>query len=359
MSQTTYSRDLAKAVPGMMSKDPGSLVVSYPAAEDIPAGRMVVLNSDLAVELPQDTSFAKPVGVSVFSPTNMQPAVPAAGFVYKAGDMVPCLRRGRVYMEYSGGSPDNFAQANVHHSSTVSTNRGKLTASSTSSGTGVEIANPGPVTFVEAGPSGMWLAEVCFPGQSIEADSRLDALEADSATANASFGVPLTSFLDADGDPLAKFVADNVGTVGFNLADSEALNLRWNNYPSNPGVTAITQFCIPADLDDAAPMVLEFLCSKSGATVGDATKITYAAYLISAGDLHDADTVVTGDTNALTGNATAKTTAVLTATIAAADVPAAGSTVTLKIFPKSGTIETDDFMVHAVRVKYTRKIQTS
>ena len=28
----------------------------------------------------------------------------------------------------------------------------------------------------------------------------------------------------------------------------------------------------------------------------------------------------------------------------------------LKIFPKSGLIETDDFLVHAVRVKYTRKI---
>jgi hypothetical protein len=185
------------------------------------------------------------------------------------------------------------------------------------------------------------------------------ALEVDAATANASFNVPLTGWLDADGDPIVKFVTGDVGTVGYNLADSEALNLRWNNYPSNPGVTAICQFSLPADLDPAADVVIQFLCSKSGATVGDATKITFAAYIVSEGDLHDADTVVTGDTAALVGDALAKTTDVLAATIAAADVPVGALSMTLKIFPKSGTIETDDFMVHAVRVKYTRKIQVA
>ncbi len=192
-----------------------------------------------------------------------------------------------------------------------------------------------------------------------EVEGALQELYQDAATANASFSVPLTGWLDADGDPLVKFVADNVGTVGYNLADSEALNLRWNNYPSNPGATAICQFALPADLDDGAAVVIQFLCSKSGATAGDATKITYAAYLISEGDVHDADTVVTGDTDALVGNAVAKTTDVLTATIGASDVPVGAMSMTLKIFPKSGLIETDDFLVHAIRVKYTRKLQQS
>jgi hypothetical protein len=192
-----------------------------------------------------------------------------------------------------------------------------------------------------------------------EVEAALQELYLDANTANASFSVPLTGWLDADGDPLVKFVTGDVGTVGYNLADSEALNLRWNNYPSNPGVTAICQFALPADLDAGADIVLQFLCSKSGATVGDATKITYAAYLIAEGDLHDADTVVTGDTAALVGDAIAKTTDILSATIGAADVPAGAVSMTLKIFPKSGTIETDDFMIHAVRVKYTRARQTS
>ncbi len=185
----------------------------------------------------------------------------------------------------------------------------------------------------------------------------IDALEVDAATTNASFGVPLTSFLDPDGDPLAKYSAGNTGVPGFTLLDSEAMCLRWNNYPGNAGVTVLTQFSLPADLDPAAAIVLQFLCSKTGATVGDATKITYAAYIISDGDLHDGDTVVTGDTAALVGDATAKTTDVLEATIAHADVPVGAMSMTLQIFPKSGTIETDDFCLHAVRVKYTRKIQ--
>lgn len=357
--QTTYSRELAKAVPGLMSKDPGSFVVSYPAAEDIPPGRIVVLNSDDEVELPQDTTFAKPAGVSVFSPTNQQAAIPAGGFVYKAGDMVPCLRRGRVYVETQGGSPAALTQANVNHSSTVATHRGKVSASATSAGAGTEISEPGPVNYVEAGPSGMWLVEVAFPGQSIEAAARLDALEADAATANASFYVPLTSFVDPDGDPLVKFAADNVGTVGYTLADSEAMCLRWNNYPSNPGVIAKAQVGIPLDLDTEADMIVELLASKSGATVGDATAFVVGAYFLAAGDLHDADTLVTGDSTALVGNATAKTTAKLTKTIAHADIPADAMSMTLLLNPKTGLIETDDVMVHCVRIRYTRKIQTS
>jgi hypothetical protein len=215
--------------------------------------------------------------------------------------------------------------------------------------------------YVYMGPhvAGLIVIAASEASQLDTAQTDIAALEVDAATSNASFGIPLTSFLDADGDPLAKFVADNVGTCGFNLADTEALNLRWNNYPGNAGVTIVTQFAIPADLDGGEDMLIEFLCSKSGATVGDATKITYAAYFVSEGDLHDADTAVTGDTAALVGNATAKTTDLLVATIGAADVPAAGTTVTLKIFPKSGTIETDDFMIHSVRVRYTRAIQVA
>ncbi len=219
----------------------------------------------------------------------------------------------------------------------------------------------GSDVYVYMGPhvAGMIVIAASEASQLDTAQTDIDALEVDAATANASFYVPLTSFLDPDGDPLAKYSAGNTGVPGFTLADSEALCLRWNNYPGNAGVTVVTQVGLPADLDDAAAIVLEFLCSKSGATAGDATKITYAAYILSEGDLHDADTVVTGDTAALVGDAAAKTTDVLSATIGASDVPVGARSMTLQIFPKSGTIETDDFMLHAVRVKYTRKIQTS
>jgi len=185
----------------------------------------------------------------------------------------------------------------------------------------------------------------------------IDALQADAATANAYVHVPLTSFLDADGDPLAKFVSAGTPTFGFNLADSEALNLRWNN-DATPG-TALCQLSLPPDLDDSAAAQLEFLCSKSGATVGDATTLTCTAFILAAADLHDADANAGGVTDALVGNATAKTTKKLTLTIAAGDIPADAHSMTFTVTPTAGTLGTDDLMVHSVRLRYTRKIQTS
>lgn len=183
------------------------------------------------------------------------------------------------------------------------------------------------------------------------------ALQVDAHTANAYVHVPLTSFLDADGDPLAKFVSAGSPTFGFNLADSEALNLRWNN-DATPG-TALCQLSLPPDLDDTAAAELEFLCSKSGATVGDATTLAVTAFILSAGDLHDADANAGGTTDAVVGNATAKTTKKLTLTIAAADIPASAHSMTFTVTPTAGTLGTDDFMIHSVRLRYTRKIQTS
>ena len=190
-------------------------------------------------------------------------------------------------------------------------------------------------------------------------EAALQELYVQSQTANASFGVPLASLLDPDGDPLAKYSAGNTGVAGFTLADSKAVALRWNNYPGNPGVVAIGEFAIPKDIDDASTMILEFLCSKTGATAGDATKITVGAFLTVAGDLHDADTDCGGDTDAMVDTATAKTTKLLTRTIAAADIQPGAVSCSFTLMPKSGTIETDDVILHAMRVRYTRKLQTS
>lgn len=189
------------------------------------------------------------------------------------------------------------------------------------------------------------------------AQTQLAALEVDAVTANAIMPIPLTSFVDADGDPLAKFVSAGSPTFGFNLADSEAMNLRWNN-DATPG-TALCQISMPPDLDDAAAAQLEFLCSKSGATVGDATTLTVTAFIIGAGDLHDGDTNCGGVTDALVGNATAKTTKKLTLTIAAADIQPGARSMTFTVTPTAGLLGTDDLMIHDVRLRYTRKVQTS
>jgi len=189
----------------------------------------------------------------------------------------------------------------------------------------------------------------------VQAQADIDALQVDAATANAYISVPLTSFTNADATPLAKFASAGTPTLGLNIADSKALNIRWNNDVS-PG-TALCQVALPPDVDDAAAMVLELLVSKSGATLLDATKVTVAAYIIAAGNLHDADTNCGGDTAAVVGDATAKTTTLLTRTIAAADVPASAKSLVFSLTPS--VLGTDDLMLHSVGIRYTRKIQTS
>jgi hypothetical protein len=187
--------------------------------------------------------------------------------------------------------------------------------------------------------------------------ARALALEVDAATANAWIPVPLNSFTADDGTPLAKFASGDNTTFGLNVADSETLCIRWNNH-ATPG-TARCQVALPPDLDDEAAIKVEFLASKSGATIGDATTLTLASYLIAEGDLHDADTAVASVTNALAGDATAKTTDVLIATIAAGDVPAGARSLVFTATPTAGKLGADDLMVHAVGIRYTRKVQTA
>lgn len=190
-----------------------------------------------------------------------------------------------------------------------------------------------------------------------EVETSLTELYQDTLSTQKVMRIPLTTFLDADGDPLAKFVSEAQPSFGYNLADSEALCLRWNNH-ATPGA-ALCQVALPPDLDDTAPAQLEFLCSKSGATLADATTLTITAFLIAAGDLHDADADAGGVTNALTGDAPAKTTAVLTRTIAAADIQPGARSMTFTVKPTDGLLGTDDLLVHDVRLRYKAKLLTS
>lgn len=160
--------------------------------------------------------------------------------------------------------------------------------------------------------------------------------------------IPLTSLVDPDGDPLVKFADGASAVPGWNLADSEAFGLRWNNHATPNLVLGACQ--LPPGLDSTYSIKIEFLCSKTGATVGDATTLTVTAFLLAEGNLHDADSNAGGATNAMTGNATAKTTKVLYRTIAGSDIPTNARHMTFTFKPTDGTLGTDDLIVHDVRV---------
>lgn len=174
-----------------------------------------------------------------------------------------------------------------------------------------------------------------------------------AGSAQGFWSIPLTSFVDPDGDPLAKFADGASAVPGFNLADSEAFGIRWNNH-ATPNLI-LNQFTLPSDVDASQPMALEFLVSKTGATVGDATTLLVAAYLLSVGDLHDADANAGGTSGAVAGAAAAKTTALLTVPISAANNPTGVRSLTFTVKPTDGTLGTDDFIIHAVGLRASRK----
>ena len=183
------------------------------------------------------------------------------------------------------------------------------------------------------------------------------ALETNNTTAQAMVHVPLTSGILAAGTPLAAFADNASSNPGVTLADSKTVAVRWNNNASQTAVWY--RVAMPQDLDDTAAVVAHVLASKSGATLGDATTFTIAAFFQTVAALHDADADCGGATTALVGNATAKTVAELTLSIAAGDVPPAPCALAFSIKPTDGTLGTDDAIVHAVWFEYTRKALTS
>ncbi len=171
-------------------------------------------------------------------------------------------------------------------------------------------------------------------------------------------GLPILSAIDAvTGAPMLVFADASAALPGLQLVNSKAPAVRWNNHATPTAIALAVD--MPQDLDDTAVVTFHALVSKIGATVGDATKLTVAAYEQTVGALHDADTDFGGDTGAVVGDATSKTVTELTLTLAAADVHAAPSAMSFLIKPKAGTLGTDDFVLHACWLEYKPKVMTS
>jgi hypothetical protein len=184
------------------------------------------------------------------------------------------------------------------------------------------------------------------------------ALTVDALTTQYTIPVDLSSAILAAGTPMAAW-ADNAGASapGITLANSKAVGLRWNNFATQTAVWLSAT--MPQDVDDAAPIVMHILASKSGATLADATTFTVTAFFQTVGALHDADVDCGGTSSAMTGNATAKTVAELTLTIAAADVPPSPSTLSFSIKPTDALLGTDDLIIEAIWFEATRKLLTA
>jgi hypothetical protein len=183
---------------------------------------------------------------------------------------------------------------------------------------------------------------------------------ADSMAGSAEIAVPATSFLlGATGAPLAVF-ADNAGASapGVQINSSEWFGVRWNNFATQ--ATIARSIRLPTDLDTAYNLSVDFEVAKVGATAGDATTVTFSAFITKAGQLLSAASDVGGATGAVVPAATSLTLQTLTRDISSANlVTSLGTggpgTLHLAFSPTSGTLGTDDFLCSMVILRYRRR----
>lgn len=163
---------------------------------------------------------------------------------------------------------------------------------------------------------------------------------------------PSAVVLASTGAPLAEFSDGASATPGLDVVDAETHAIRWNNH-ATPAAVMFKVFW-DESLDVAYDATLKAQCSKTGATLGDATSLTATAFNQVTGSLHDADADFGGASSAITGDATAKTLAVLTRTLAKANLPATLPASTLfTVTPTAGLLGTDDFLIHMMWIEYT------
>jgi hypothetical protein len=167
------------------------------------------------------------------------------------------------------------------------------------------------------------------------------------------------ALLGATGAPLAVF-ADNAGASapGVQINNSESFVVRWNNFATQSTVALCVP--LPSDLDTAYDMTVAFEVWKTGATSGDATTVTFSAFITKAGQLNNADADCGGATGAVTATATAQTIQSVSRAIASADLVASlgtggPGTLALAFSPTSGTLGTDDFCCSKVTISYRRR----
>ncbi len=187
-----------------------------------------------------------------------------------------------------------------------------------------------------------------------EVEAALQEIYQHIETAKGIINIPMPTITDA-GVALAAFADGASPTPGF-CVTAKGLGIRWNNHATPTAVG--TKVMVPPDADVTANMTLHILAAKTGATVGDATKFTVAAYNNVVDALYDADSDFGGDSSAMTGDATAKTVQHETLTLALANLAAYPAAMELTLKPKDGTLGTDDVIMLAQWIEYKRKLLT-
>lgn len=187
----------------------------------------------------------------------------------------------------------------------------------------------------------------------------LDELYVDAISAFGTIVLRPTEFILATGAPMAAWSNATTTVPGLCVDGGEACGVRWNNAATFDQIAA--SFVVPYDMDLTANAQIIIHCAKTGATNNAGNTTTFAISLFNnvVGALYDADADYGGASSAVLPSATSKTVQAVTRTITAADLPVAGTNVTILLDPTDSTLDTDDISVLSVKVKYTRKLRTA
>jgi hypothetical protein len=164
MPQTSYSIDHAEAIAGQVVDAPYTnrgVRGRYETSEDLNFGRIVELHTDGKLRHPQTAGAAgKLLGGVMYNS-----ALPPGGYTLSNNFMVPVMRKGQMWIEYAGTAPGVETQAKVKSSSTVATDRGKVTGDAANATAGTEIyALEGAQVIKVNTTLGLALVEFNLPG---------------------------------------------------------------------------------------------------------------------------------------------------------------------------------------------------
>lgn len=175
--QTTFNLNPPLGIPGQMFDDGPKEVRSFPAASDTLFGTLCEVTTSGTVQAVQDSTTGGsflPVlaGIALFNPMHEQAYVNAGGTAgngyWRKGEMVPCLRRGRVFAAYDGGGTvGEYTAIRVWHSSDGTHLQGTftMTAAATTAGAEIDLA-PNCLGIVKDAATA---AYTDFSGDSIQA----------------------------------------------------------------------------------------------------------------------------------------------------------------------------------------------
>ncbi len=178
-----------------------------------------------------------------------------------------------------------------------------------------------------------------------QVEAALAELYQDALSAAHVIPISLGSVRKEDGTVLTALAADAV--PGFTQLSNKEVVLAWAAN-ATPGAASVVIPLVDPAINDAADVVVHILARMGGAT--DTPVLAIEAY-IGAGD-----TDCAGADPEITGGVTLTE---YTCTIAADDVPAAPTSLTLVLTPTAGQMGTDALYVYGLWLEVTRKLRAA